>query len=1230
MKQILGIDLGVASIGWALVQTDDEKNPQKIIDLGSRIIPLSVDESNEFNSGNSISKNAGRTLKRSMRKGNDRYDLRRKSLKRLLSANNMFPTTEQILKIKPLELFGLRSKAVNEQISLQEFGRILMQLNQRRGYRSSKKDENPDGKVTDYEKAINDRSAFVRDKEQTIGQYFFDELSKDTHFRVKELVFPRAAYINEFDVLWAKQQSFYPEVLTDLLRDDIRNGVIYFQRPLKSQKDLVSFCEFEGAWFPNKEGKMVFGGPKVAPVSSPFAQLSKIWETINNISIKNRKGELYELSIEQKQKVFTHLNENEKLSQTELFKMIGLGKNDGYFANDLISKRGLQGNKTFAVLKAILNDEAETHLLQFHLETVTKQIVDKNTGEFVDGLVIDGKAESEPLYKLWHIIYSVPNEDEIIKILTEKFKIDAVKAMALAKLDFTKSGFAKKSTKAIRKILPYLQQGFMYSDACTMAGYNHSNSVTKEENLFRALKTKIEILPKNSLRQPVVEKILNQLIHIVNDIIAKYGNPTEIRIELARELKQSKDERNRSYKNMGDSQRNHERIRKLLNEHEALRGKKVTKRDIERYKLWEEFDAESPYEPGVKISLSQLFDRGSIDIEHIIPKSKIFDDSFGNKTLCPRRYNSGAGSKNDMTGYDYMKQKRSDEDFEKYVSIIESNKKISYTKRQRLLMSEDKIPKDFIARQLRETSYISRKAREILMPVSYHVLATAGSVTERLRKLWGWEDALMFAQLEKYRLLGKTEIKEWYDQEQKKTKEVIVGWTKRDDHRHHAIDALTVACTQQGFIQRINTLNAKQTRDEMRKDLEGVDYNNNKSQLDNYLLSRKPFKTHEVQEAAEQILVSYKTGKKVATLNKRYQKIDGKKTLLQTGIVVPRGALSEESVYGKIKVPRTKQIKLSTSFSQANEIADANIKVKVLARLAENGNDPAKAFKGLAKKPIWLDEAETEAITAVPVKEMVDEFVIKYKVDQVTEKDLPYVVDGAAKAAIAKRLAEFGNDHKKAYKDLVTKPIWLNEAKGIAIKSVRLFTNISADSLTPITIKDKIQDQQFQKFVKPGSNHHAAIYVDENGKKVEHMVTFWHAVERKKYGIPVVITNPKEVWDKMLVLGVEEQSFLSKLPKDNWTYVTSIQQNEKFIFNMTNEELLDAINKSDKKTLSKNLFRARKISSGQYFLNHHQETMPHESLDAKKAGRCIQASMGSMSGIKVSIDRLGNIAIIDL
>jgi CRISPR-associated endonuclease Csn1 len=125
----------------------------------------------------------------------------------------------------------------------------------------------------------------------------------------------------------------------------------------------------------------------------------------------------------------------------------------------------------------------------------------------------------------------------------KRFSFNEVIADKLSRIDFNKQAFGNKSTKAIRKILPYLMEGFDYSQACSLAGYNHSNSLTKQENLEREVKPKLELLPKNSLRQPVVEKIINQMINVVNAIIDAHGKPHEIRLELARELKQSKDER---------------------------------------------------------------------------------------------------------------------------------------------------------------------------------------------------------------------------------------------------------------------------------------------------------------------------------------------------------------------------------------------------------------------------------------------------------------------------------------------------------------------------------------------------------------------------------------------------------------------------------------------------------------------------------------------------------------
>ncbi len=138
MKKILGLDLGVTSIGWALIADNDGQ--REIIGMGCRIIPLSTDDKDEFSSGNKISKNQKRTQKRTQRKGYDRYQLRRKVLTEELLKHDMFDQT--LFKLNPLELWGLRAKAVTKKITLKEFGRVLYHLNQKRGYKSAKSDAN--------------------------------------------------------------------------------------------------------------------------------------------------------------------------------------------------------------------------------------------------------------------------------------------------------------------------------------------------------------------------------------------------------------------------------------------------------------------------------------------------------------------------------------------------------------------------------------------------------------------------------------------------------------------------------------------------------------------------------------------------------------------------------------------------------------------------------------------------------------------------------------------------------------------------------------------------------------------------------------------------------------------------------------------------------------------------------------------------------------------------------
>ena len=304
MKKILGLDLGTNSIGWAVVNADDNGKPLSIEGMGSRIVPLTPDDANEFTKGNAISKNKSRTEKRTARKGYDRYQLRRENLTVELRKLNMLPD-EKLIKLPVLELWEIRAKAATkgERLSLPEIGRVLYHINQKRGYKHAKSDESADAKQKAYVADVNARYAMIKERNQTIGQYLLEKLKESKietpkgilyTYRIKDQVFPRKAYESEFDQIMECQKLFYPAILTDEIIDKLRNEIIFYQRKLKSCKHLVSICDFGKREYKNNEGKIVFGGPKVAPKSSPLFQMCKIWEEVNNLTLRNRKNdELY-------------------------------------------------------------------------------------------------------------------------------------------------------------------------------------------------------------------------------------------------------------------------------------------------------------------------------------------------------------------------------------------------------------------------------------------------------------------------------------------------------------------------------------------------------------------------------------------------------------------------------------------------------------------------------------------------------------------------------------------------------------------------------------------------------------------------------------------------------------------------------------------------------------------------------------------------------------------------
>ena len=1154
-KKVLGLDLGVGSIGWALIETTDNQ-PEEIVEMGCRIVPIGKDDSDQFSKGQAISKNADRTARRTARKGYDRYQLRRALLTQVLRQNGMLP---ERMDENVIDLWKLRSDAATEgeKLTLPQIGRVLYHINQKRGYKHAKADDSADKKQTDYVAAVNQRYADLQAENKTIGQHFYLELLRSKvegasgpyyTFRIKDKVFPRAAYIEEFDQIMHVQRTYYPTILTNELIDTLRNRIIFYQRPLKSCKHLVSLCEFEMRPYKTKDGRIVYGGPKCAPRTSPLAQLCAMWETVNNITLTNRDNEKLDITLEQRKQMVEFLCANKELKLTNLYKILGISKKDGWYGGKAIGK-GLKGNATLLQLREALGGKYD-QWLEMPVELKDSKWVDTETGEVIKE--VTEKIEQTPLFRLWHAVYSLQNADELAKTLREKFQItDKAVIDALCKIDFVKPGYANKSHKFIRRLLPYLMNGYQFSEACAHIGINHSNSMTAEERDSRRLVEQIELLPKNALRQPVIEKILNQMINLVNRLQQEYGPIDEARIELARELKQSREERDNAYKAINKNERENAAIAAKIAEF----GIRPSRSRIQKYKMWEESNHRCFY-CGKTMDIAQFLNGADVEIEHIIPRSILFDDSYSNKVCACRDCNREKGNR---TAMEYMEGKPTGE-FEAYKQRVDeafTEHRISKTKRDHLLWRRADIPQDFIERQLRQSQYIAVKAVEILQTGIRRVWTSGGSVTDFLRHQWGYDEILHTLNLPRYRKVDElTEIVHFEHAGQEHEEERIKNWTKRIDHRHHAIDALTVALTQQSYIQRLNTLEASHEWMEKQVKEANTAYNEKKSVLERWVADQPHFSVADVTNKVDGILVSFRAGKRVTTPARRAIYSGGKRKIVQTGLQVPRGALTEDTIYGK----------------------------------REEG------------------------------------FVVKYPLDHPSMK-VENILDPTIRNLVKEHIAAFGGNAKEAFK------MPLYSAKGMQIKSVRCKTNLSENSVVPVKVN---ADGQPIGYAKKGNNHHVAIYQDKKGEYQELVVSFWDAVERKHYGVPVVIINPHEVWTDVVNKDLS-QDFLNKLPHDDWQFVLSMQENEMFVLDLEDDEFNDAIERHDYNLLNKHLYRVQKISHREYSFRYHTETKVDDKYDGIENGRSTSMTLGalipfkSISGLlshfphKVKIDIMGRI-----
>ena len=1370
MKKILGLDLGVSSIGWALVneaENTDEKS--SIIKLGVRVNPLTVDEQTNFEKGKSITTNADRTLKRSMRRNLQRYKLRRENLIDCLKEHH-FITDQTILHESgnwtTFETYRLRAKAAQEEISLEELGRVLLMINKKRGYKSSRKamssdegqlidgmvvakrlyDENitpgqlvlsllnegkkyipafyrsdlenefnriwsyqqtfypeiltlslkerligksqkasgvifkqecgfytaetkgKDKRLLNFQRrvnalteqlpieevaaalceingaisnasgylgAISDRSKELFFNKQTVGQYLMAELAKDPHYSLKNKVFYRTDYLNEFETIWSVQSKFHSE-LTEELKHELRDIIIFYQRALKSQKGLVSLCEFESKKIQiMQDGKLCtkIVGRKVCPKSTLIFQDFKVWQILNNLVLidKNTDQE-FNLDLEDKKALFEELQLKEKMSKNEVLKFLSKKAKD-YDLNF----ESVEGNRTMAALYGAYQDIiAMTGHGEYNFAKMSSSEVRQLVLQIFEGLgfstdylsydssLIGKEFENQPLYQLWHLLYSYEGDqsstgiESLITKLSEMFGFNREYATVIANVTF-QPDYGSLSAHAIQKILVHMRQGNEYSLACEYAGYRHSKqSLTKEELENKELKDHLELLPRNSLRNPVVEKILNQMINVVNEVVEVYGRPDEIRIEMARELKKSAKERETMTSAINKTNAEHEKYRQEIQNEFGITH--VSRNDLIRYKLYLELK-----ENGFKtlysntyIPREKIFSK-DFDIEHIIPQANLFDDSFSNKTLEARDVNI---AKSNTTAYDFVKNKYGDEALVSYKERVDNLLHvgaISKSKHDKLLMTNDQIPKDFLNRDLRDSQYIARKAREILLDMVKFVYTTTGTITSRLREDWQLVDVMQELNWDKYARLGLTE--EWKDKDGRIIKR-ITDWTKRNDHRHHAMDALTIAFTKPIYVQYLNNLNARSDKSgsiyAIEKKALGRD-KNNKLRFVSPIVPIEAFRT-EAKKHLENILVSIKAKNKVVTRNTNITKVKGgvhKKIQL-----TPRGQLHNETVYGSMQRYVTKLEKVGSGFTASYIVNVANQKYRqaLLKRLEQYHFDPKKAFTGansLEKNPLYVDENKMiEVPSKVKIVTMETIYTIRKEISP--DLKLDKVVDVKVRQILQQRLVEYGGDSKKAFVNLEENPIYLNKEKGITIKRVTIRCDVKPQNLRERKdingniLFDKQGQVILTDFVAPSNNHHVAIFRDKNGKLQEHLVSFYEAV--------AIATSDGQIIDK---------NYNSHL---GWKFLYTMKQNEYFVF--PNEELgfypeeMDLLDPDNYAVISPNLFRVQKFSSKDYVFRHHLET----TVDANNTLKEItwkRCGLGGLEGVvKVRVNHLGQIVYV--
>lgn len=749
MVTTLGLDIGANSIGWALIG-------DHILGTGVRVFPEGVDK---FDTKRECSKNETRRTARGMRRQIARRARRKLLLRAALTAAQLLPdNTEALAPLLTLNPYELRTRGLDEPLPPHDFGRALVHLAQRRGFKSNRRSDRVAKDTSDVLKEINDLEARrVEAGCRTIGEYFFRHFrhagNHDAHNdqsleRVRNWHTRRSMYEQEFEALWQSQSSRDSDTARLLNRDPSLkqriHNLIFFQRDLYWPKSMIGRCELE----PRQ--------PR-CPRADRLAQQFRLLQEVNNLQyIDEDTGEVRPLSPDQRATLLGKLERRRDMSFDDIRTALGLLES---------VKFNLERGER-AKLKGMVTDA----------ELANRNIFGKAYWELPD-------ATKDAIVRA---VLDEEDESRLVERAMTEWRLDEPAAQRFAAMDLP-SGYLHLSRMALEKLVLHMERGLLYMTADDTPSALSEAGYLRPDQLRQRI---VDDLPHPpDLPNPVVRQALYEVRKLVNTILREYRQqfrnpmwrPDRIHIELARNAKASAEERQKMSKRRAKREAERDgaadEIREYARSHDPTI--KVTRQRIDTLLLRKEQKGECVY-CGKPISMAQLFS-GEIDVDHILPYSRTLDNSFDNRVVGHVRCNR---EKRNRTPYEWL----AGSDPKRYETVLQFARRFPWEKRKRFIQKELDLDKA-ITRHLNDTRYISRAVVEYircLMERPHYVLCPKGSHTATLRHMWGLDP-----------LLHETgDSPAWQEDT-----ELNPGEKNRADHRHHAIDAIVVALTDQSRLQ---------------------------------------------------------------------------------------------------------------------------------------------------------------------------------------------------------------------------------------------------------------------------------------------------------------------------------------------------------------------------------------------------------------------------------------------